>query len=52
MHERCCAFLTHMPSFLPFFRTSTGRKPEPMMMVDGSNDASLLKEVSFWYQNN
>ena len=39
--------LAHYPSFhpslpFPFFlaRSSTGRTPEPILMVDGSNDAS------------
>jgi hypothetical protein len=35
----------------PFFplRTSTGQTPVPILMVDGSNDASLLKENPFGY---
>jgi len=28
---------------------STGRTPGPMLMVDGSNDASWPMEVPFWY---
>ena len=34
----------------PFvLRTSTGRTPEPIMMVDSSNDAFWLEEVPFGY---
>ena len=48
-----CPFLTHHLSH-PFYflRTSTGRTPEPILMVDGSNDASWLKEVPYGYANN
>ena len=39
------------PCFHPIFflRTSTGRTPEPIVMVDGSNDASRHKKVPFGY---
>ena len=48
-----CHFLTSFSSqpSLFFLRTSTGRTPEPMLMVDGLNDASWLKEVPFGYAN-
>jgi len=32
-----------------FLHTSTGQTPGPMLMVDGSNDASWPKEVPFGY---
>jgi len=49
--SRCCAFVNHNPSIpsLFFLRTSTGRTPGPMLMVDGLNDASWPKEVPFEY---
>jgi hypothetical protein len=31
-----------------FLLTSTGQTGEPISMVDGSNDAFLLKEVPVW----
>jgi hypothetical protein len=31
-----------------FLLTSTGQTDEPISMVEGSNDAFPLKEVSFW----
>ena len=51
-----CKRIIHLP-FHPFpsrffLRTSTGRTPEPILMVDGSNDASWHKEVPFGYANN
>jgi hypothetical protein len=37
------------PSFhIIFLLTSTGQTGKPISMVDGSNDAFLLKEVPFW----
>jgi len=49
----CCTYLNHHPSilFLFFLHTSTGQTPGPMLMVDGSNGASWLKEVSFGYED-
>jgi len=49
--SRCCTLLNHNPSIpsLFFLRTSTGRTPGPMLMVDGSNNAYWPKEVPFGY---
>jgi hypothetical protein len=41
-------FLSYISFHIIFLLTSTGQTGKPISIVDGSNDAFLPKEVSFW----